>query len=225
MHIRPHNTESGLTPVLKRGIAKIAFERMTREVEIEFESLRQFQTHSTNRFLAWIDTVDRRDRLEASLSKTARHLLFHRINCRQPLNFDRWVNSYLSFPLHAGLNPGWRPRRHSRKLFTLLKDVLAPVRIVGPHLLEISDDSPLAISGVRALVDSGSRIGDVVLSQFVLGDLSAFDLSFVSLLGIGQTAWRISSSEEVEGTVKRLLECIATAREVMSSGRRAQGRT
>jgi len=57
-----------------------------------------------------------------------------------------------------------------------VKKQLAPMRVVGPQSDELGDDNPLVVPQIRAL-EFSTKLADIVLLQFVRGDLGLFNLS------------------------------------------------
>ena len=55
----------------------------------------------------------------------------------------------------------------------------------------------LAVPQIRGGLELNTKLADIVLLQFVRGDLGLFDLSYVSLLGLGQTGWLIHEKKSV----------------------------
>jgi hypothetical protein len=205
----------GLTPDIRKRIARIAFERMEMQCETAFQYLTHFQTLGVCNFLAWVKGMEKPQQLEAALSVTCRQLQLRHIECRNTPNLERWVESYRAFPLNAGLDPQWRPGRHARAIASLVKRHLAPIRILGPRSIELADDNALAIPPIRASIELSTKLADIVVLQFVRGDLGLFDASYVSLLGLGQTGLRVYEAADCEKVTRRLPDIISKVREVI----------
>jgi ribosomal protein L29 len=206
----------GLTAEIRKRIARVAFERMERECETDFQLLSSFGTHGVRRFVAWIKTVEAAHRLEAALSVTSRHLRLHHLECPHVPNFERWTSSRLAFPLNVGLDLRWKPRRNANGLAAAVKSRVGPLRNLGSQTFELADNNPLAVPGISTVVDVGSRLADIRLSQRVAGDLSGFDVSYLALIGVGRTGWEIHDAYECDEVVGRLPEVISKAREVVA---------
>ena len=165
--------------------------------------------------MKWIDAIERPSQLEAALSVTSRYLGLRSIDCKQVPNQERWTRLYLAFPLNAGLDPTWRPRRYKKQIASRVTKQLAPIRFVSSSSIELPEDSPLSFPTLRMGIQLSNKVADIEFFQFVRGDLSLFDVSFLSLLGLGRTGWCVSSEEQVDGVVARLPEFIAMAGEVV----------
>lgn len=61
-------------------------------------------------------------------------------------------------------------------------------------------------------LELNSLVGDIVLYQFLRGDNSLFDLSYVSVLGLGPTAWSVYSDADCVKVVEQLPATIRTAK-------------
>jgi|GEM_PF-7135075 hypothetical protein len=208
-------TQRGLTNDLRRRIARIAFERMEQECQTDFRLLSGFRADGVNRFLAWIRGIEKSQRTEAALSITCRQLQLRRIECKTIPNFERWVESYHNFPLNAGFDFEWRPKRHVKTIASIVKKQLAPLHVSSPQSVELADDNPLAVPEIRGGLELSTKLADIVLLQFVRGDLGLFDLSYVSLLGLGQTGWRVYEEKECAEVVARLPVFIAKGEELV----------
>jgi hypothetical protein len=93
---------------------------------------------------------------------------------------------------------------------------MGPLRNLGSQTFELTDDNPLAVPGISTVIDVGSRLADIRISQRVPGDLTGFDVSYVALIGVGRTAWEIQDAKGCDEVVARLPEIIGRAREVVS---------
>jgi hypothetical protein len=215
MRSEPGKQEEGLTRDIRKRIARIAFERMEQECESDFQILSGFRADGVNRFLAWISGIEKPQQMEAALSITCRKLRGRRIECKSISNFERWAESYRNFPLNAGLDFKWRPKRHVKTIASLVKKQLAPLRVLGPQSVELADDNPLAVPQIRGGLELNTKLADIVLLQFVRGDLGLFDLSYVSLLGLGQTGWRVYEEKECADVVAQLPAFIAKVKELV----------
>ena len=203
-----------MTPERKKRIAQVAIDRMIKECDSDFQFLEQFGTHSIKRFLAWIRSVDKTDRLDAALSTTCRQLAFHHIECRRVHNLERWVNSYRAWPLNSGLDVTWQPRRHANILIKLVGERLGP-SIGSRQSPEFGDDNPFSIPHIRGGLELNTRVADIVLLQFLRGDKSLFDLSYVSLLGLGPTGWKLHSETDCLRAVEQVAAVIEKAKELI----------
>lgn len=217
MRSEPRKQGEGLTKEIKKQIARVAFERMERACEADFRLLSAFRTDGINRFLAWINGIEKPQQMEAALSITCRQLRLRHIECKNIPNFDRWTGQYRDFPLNAGFDLEWHPKRCVKTIASMVKKQLSPLRVLGPQSVELADDNPLAVPQIRGGLEFSTKLADIVLFQFVRGDLGLFDVSYVSLLGLGQTGWKIQAAEELDGVVTRLPGVIATAREVVGT--------
>jgi hypothetical protein len=205
----------GLTKDIRRRIARVALERMEVECDADFQTLSGFRTLGVCNFLAWARGIGKPQRVEAALSITCQKLRLRHIECKKIPNFERWTASYREFPLNTGLDPKWHPRRHVRMISSLIKKRLAPLRVLGPQSVELADDNPLAVPRVRGGLELSTRLSDIQLIQFVRGDLGLFDLSYVSLLGVGQTGWRMYEEEECVEVISGLPVFIEKVRELV----------
>jgi hypothetical protein len=70
--------------------------------------------------------------------------------------------------------------------------------------MEFADDNPLSVPQIRGGLELSAKRADIVLLQFVRGDLSLFDLSYVSLLGLGITGWRVYEEKDCAEVVAQL---------------------
>lgn len=204
----------GMTSDLKKRIAQVAIDRMTKECESNFHLLERFRTHGVNNFLAWIRSIDKVERLDAALSVTCRHLAFHRIECPKAVsNFGQWVRSYREWPLNSGLDLTWQPRRYAKRITMLVRDQLKP--LTGSRQSpDFGEDSPFAIPQIRGGLELNTRVADLVLLQFLRGARSLFDVSYVSLLGLGPTGWRVYSDADCVRAVEQVPAIIAKAKEL-----------
>ena len=98
-----------MTSALKARVGQVALRQMKRECENDFEVLSGFQTHPVERFLGWIRTIAKPQRLEAALSLTCRNLKRRRIPCETVNNFEYWADLYGDAPLDLGMDRTWRP--------------------------------------------------------------------------------------------------------------------
>ncbi len=207
--------ESGLTSERKKRIAQAALERMTKECESDFRFLEQFGTHGVNNFLSWIRSIEKSERLEAALSRTCRHLAFHRVKCNDVPNFERWVKSYQDWPLNAGLDLDWRPRRFVKRLATLIRERLGPLEGDVSQSFQFSESSAFLIPEIRGGIDLNTRVADIVLYQFLRGSKSLFDVSYLCVLGLGPTGWRVYSDADCVKVMEQLPAIIARAKELI----------
>src|SRR5215472_10197346 len=216
MHSNPIRPEEGLTSERKKRICGVAIERMTKECESDFQFLEQFRTHGVNNFLAWIRSINKADRLEAALSQTCRQLQlpFGDVECASIPNFERWVRSYQDWPLNSGLDLTWRPRQFAKRVTGLVRERLGPLGGSSQSPI-FGEDSPFSIPHIRAGLELNSRVADIVLYQFLKGDKSLFDLSYLSVLGLGPTGWKIHSDAECLKAVEQLPGIIERARDLI----------
>jgi hypothetical protein len=208
-------TEQGelLTNEIRRRIARIAFQRMEQECATDFQFLSSFGGLGVKGFLAWIRSIEKSQQLEAALSVTCRQLQLKHIKCKATPNLDLWYERYRNFPLNADLDLEWRPNRHTKQIAVLVKNRLAPLRVLGARSVELSSDNPLAVPQIRTGLELSTKLADIVLMQFIQPRL--FEVTYVSLLGVGQTGWKIHKPEDCERVVAQLPVVIAKAREVI----------
>jgi hypothetical protein len=213
MHFEP-KISSALTERRKKVIAQVAVDRMIKECESEFRFVEQFGTHGVKRFLTWIRSIDKADRLDAALSTTCRQLAFHGIECGKIRNFERWAESYSSWPLNSGLDVRWQPRRYSKIIAKLVGERLRPLT-GSSQSPDFADNSPFSIREIRVGLELNTRVADLVLLQFLRDDKSLFDLSYVSLLGLGPTGWKVNSEADCVRAVGQVPAVIERARELI----------
>lgn len=214
MHSEPKPLRRGMSGDFRKGIAQVAVDRMTQEWKSNFQFLEQFRTHGVDRFLEWIRSIDEAERLEAALSMTCRQLAFHRIECRELRNVEWWARSYRQWPLNSGLDLTWRPRRFAKRITSLVRESLG--LLVGSNQSpDFGEDSPFAIPQIRGGLELNTKIADIVLLQFLRGDKNLFDLSYVSILGLGPTGWKVYSDADCVRAVERLPAIIAKANELI----------
>ena len=211
---RSLNEEGNLTKDFQRKIARIALERMEQEWKTDFARLAQFRTSIVGRFLAWIATVEKPRRLEAALSVTCHQLKLCHIQGEYVPNYERWANSYSASPLDLGLDRTWRPRSHARCITTLVHSGLGPLRS-SKQSPDLTDDNPLSTPEIRTGLELNTRVADIVLLQFLREDKSLFDLSYVSVLGLGPTGWRVHDEADCAKAVAQLPVIIAKANELV----------
>jgi hypothetical protein len=202
-----------MTKDLQEKVARVALRHMKRECESDFEVLAGFRTHTTERFLGWIRTIPKPQRLEAALSLTCRNLKRRRIACEMVPNFEYWASLFGGTPVDLGLDRTWQPRRYAKRIRMLVRE-MPEWRAGGQQSFDLSEDSLLSISDIRTGLELNTRVADVVLLQFFRGDNSLFDLSYVSLLGIGPTGWKINDDIECEKVIKQLPLIIGKAKEL-----------
>lgn len=208
----------GLIAEIQKRLADVALQRMQQECETDFQILSRFRTEAVGRFLAWIRTIEKSQRLEASLGITCHHLHLRHVTHRSVPNYQRWAAQYGASPLNAGLDRQWKAKRYTKTIASLAGIRLGPLRKLGPQSLVLAEGNPLAIPGIRTGIELNTRVADVVLLQFVPGDQGLFDLSYVSLLGLGQTGWRVYQQDQCEGVVAQVPEFISMARDLLESG-------
>jgi hypothetical protein len=202
-----------ITEGCKKAIGRKALHYMRVECDTDFEFLSEFRTHGVGRFLGWIRTVPKADRLEAALSLTYRNLKRRRISCETVPNFQYWTSLYSATPLDLGLDRTWRPRTYAKQLRTIMSGE-AEWHSVSYQSFDLIADSPLAIPQIRTDLEINTRVADISLRQFLQGDNSLFDISYVSVLGIGATRWKTSDQADCEKVIKRLPIVIAKANEL-----------
>jgi hypothetical protein len=202
-----------LTKGTQKRIARIAFERMRREYETGFEFLSGFGT--AKRFLTWIGTIDRSQQLNAALGVTCRQLKLRHIECESTPNFEQWANLYGSSPLELALDRTWSPKRRRNQVETLVSSSLGPVAWRGKQSVALGESNPLMIPQIRTALEINTKNADIVVLQFFEGDMSLFDISYVGLLGLGQTGWRLHNDQECAVAGVQLPLVIAKARELV----------
>jgi hypothetical protein len=205
--------EDGPTDEIQKRIASTAFRWMEQECATDFQFLSSFSGIGVKRFLAWIQPIEKSQRLEAALSVTCRKLRLKHIKCKATPNLELWNERYSSFPLNADLDFDWRPNRHAKPIAALVKNRLAPLRVLGPQSIELSNDNPLAVPQIRTGLELSTKLADIVLVQSIR--LGLFEVSYVSLLGVGQTGWKIHKAEDCERVIAKLPEVAAKARELI----------
>jgi hypothetical protein len=202
-----------LTNEIRRRIARVAFERMEQECATDFQFLSSFSGIGVKRFLAWIRTIEKSQQLEAALSVTCRKLRLKHIKCKATPNLELWNERYSTFPLNADLDLDWRPNQYAKQIAALVKNRLAPLRVLGTRSVELSNDNPLAVPQIRTGLELSTKLADIVLMQSIHSGL--FEVAYVSLLGVGQTGWKIHKAEDCERVVALLPEVIAKVGEVI----------
>ncbi len=85
---------------------------------------------------------------------------------------------------------------------------------IGYQSFDLIADSPRRIPQIRTGLEINTRVADIVLLQFLQGDNSLFDVSYISLLGIGATRWKMGNEADCEKVIKRLPIVIAKANEL-----------
>ena len=201
---------------MQKRIARTACRWMEHECETDFQFLSRFGDFGVKRFLAWMQRVEKAQQVEAALSITCRKLQMRRIKCKAIPNSERWNERYRSFPLNAGLDIEWRPRRYTKKIASLLRSHLAPIRMLGTKTIVLPDDHPLAIPQVRTGFELSTNLADLALLQSIGPGSGAFYVSYVSLLGVGGTGWKIHKAEDCQKVIAQLPEVIAKVREVVA---------
>jgi hypothetical protein len=215
MGFEPGKRENVLTKDIQKRISRIALERMQQEYESDFQLLSQFRTLGVRNFLAWIRRVAKPQQEEAALSITFRYLLFHRVKCRIIPNYERWHESYSNLPLNTGLDYEWHRNRHGKTIASLVKKTLQPLHMLSPRSFDLANDNPLAIPAIRCGLELSTNRADIILLQFVRGDLSLLDLSYVSLLGLGPTGWRVYEKKDCAKVVAQLPAFIAKVKDLV----------
>jgi hypothetical protein len=204
----------GLTDEVQKRIASTAFRWMKQECATDFQFLSTFSGIGVKRFLAWIRTIEKSQQLEAALSVTCRKLRLRHITCKATPNLELWNERYRSFPLNADLDFDWQPNRHARQIAAIVTNRLAPLRALGPRSVELTDDNPMAVPRIRTGLELSTKLADIVLMQSIRSGSS--EVTYVSLLGVGQTGWKIHKAEDCEGVIAQLPEVIAKAAEVIA---------
>jgi hypothetical protein len=211
-------THGGLTDEIQKRIASTAFRWMKQECATEFQFLSSFSGVGVKRFLAWIQTIEKSQQLEAALSVTCRKLRLRHIKCKAKPNLELWNERYRNFPLNADLDFDWRPNRYTKQIAALVKSRLAPLRVLGTRSFDLSNDNPLAVPQIRTGLELSTNLADIVLMQSIRSGLFEAEVTYVSLLGVGQTGWKIHKAEDCERVIAQLPEVIAKAREVIVAG-------
>jgi hypothetical protein len=206
----------GLTREIQKRVAGTAFRWMKQECATDFQFLSTFSGIGVKRFLAWIRTIEKSQQLAAALSVTCRKLRLRHIKCRATPNLELWNERCRRFPLNADLDFDWRPNGHTKQIAALVRSRLAPLRVLGPQSFELSDDNPLAVPQIRTGLVLSTELADIVLGQSLGSGLRKFEVSYVSLLGVGGTGWKIHKAEDCEGVIAQLPEVIAKAAEVIA---------
>ena len=204
----------GLTRERQKKISRVAFERMANECESDFSFLEQFRTHGVCRFLLWIRTIEKSQRLEAALAITCAQLRLRHVECEEVANFEHWVKQHRETPLKLGLDPKWKPRQYAKEIVNLVHAKLGPLSS-STQSPDFAEGSPFSISQVRGGLELNTRIADIVLLQFLQGDRSLFDLSYVSVLGLGQTGWKLYSEADCARAEQQLPAVIEKVKELV----------
>jgi hypothetical protein len=199
---------------VKRRIVKIARERMERECASDFGLLRGFGTPKTRRFLQWIGQITPDNRIEAALSITNRQLGLMHLGSASPPALGQWVESFLAVPLNVGLRLDWKPGIHRKSLATCVKKTLGPFRDLGAGSFDIPEGNPLFIAGVRTVVALNTKLSDIAILQFVRDEAREYEVSYLGLIGMGQTGWLFGPDEEVEQKMPVVRDVIAKAGEI-----------
>ena len=194
-------------------IARFALDRMRHECETGFKFLSSFGT--ARRFLSWISTIGRSEQMEAALGVTCRQLKLRHIECQNSPNFEHWANLYGSSPLELALDRMWSPKRRCSQVKALVSLSLGGVEWRGTQSLVLSDGNPLALGQIRTAVEINTKNADIVVLQFFEEDTSLFDISYVGLLGLGQTGWTLHNDQECALASVQLPLVIAKAKELM----------
>lgn len=204
----------GLTRERQKNISRVAFERMANECESDFSFLEQFRTHGVCRFLLWIRSIEKSQRLEAALAITCTQLRLRHVGCEEVANLKYWVKAYREIPLNLGLDPKWKPRRYAKEIVNLVHTNLGPLSS-SRQSPDFAGGSPFSISQIKGGVELNTRIADIVLLQFLQGDRSLFDLSYASILGLGQTGWKVYSEADCVTAVQQLPAVIEKVKELL----------
>lgn len=203
-----------LTKELKLRIAKTALAEMEYGCDTDFRFMSGFRSSAVNRFMAWISSLPKTQRKEAALSVTCHHLRLRHIEVKATPNFESWVGRYRDFPLNAGLDYNWRPKRYAKLVTSRVRAEFAPLRVLGPQSVELSGDNPLALPEIRTGLELNTRLADLVLFQVIRDDPQMFDVSYLSLLGVGSTEWNFSEASELDAILEQLPSVISKAREL-----------
>jgi len=203
-----------LTKELKLRIAKTALGHMEYECDTDFRFMSTFRSTGVNRFMAWIASLPKAERIEAALSVTCHHLKLRHIQVKGTPNFERWVSRYRDFPLNAGLDYNWHPKRYAKLVASRVRAALAPLKILGPQSVELSGDNPLALPEIRTGLELNTRLADLVLFQVVRDDPQMFDVSYLSLLGVSSTEWSLSEPSDLDAILAQVPAVISKAREL-----------
>lgn len=202
-----------MTKETEKTIARVAFGRMRREYETRFEFLSSFGT--ARRFLGWIGTIDRSQQLEAALGVTCRQLKLRHIQCENTPNFEQWASLYGSSPLELALDRTWSPKCRCNQVRALVNASLGPVEWRGKQSVVLSEGNPLDVPQIRTVVEINTKNADIVVLQFFEADTSLFDISYVGLLGLGQTGWTLHNDQECAIASVQLPLIISRAKELL----------
>ena len=208
------NTNEGLTRERQRKILEASIARMTEHCETDFKRLEAFNTIAINRFLAWIQQIDEQHRLEAALSIATARLRLPNVKCNVIDNCDRWVELYRATPLNSGLDLKWRPKQHAKEVIQMVHERLSGLSgtTQSPNFRE---SGPLAIAGVRGGLELNTRVADIVVVQFFQEERSLFDISYLSVMALGPTAWKIHNMDECARAIAELPSLVVSARDVV----------
>ena len=204
-----------MTKDFQARIARVAIDRMRYECETGFEFLSRFHGVGVRRFLNWVRNINSGQRMEAALGVTCRQLKLCHIACENTPQFERWADLYSSIPLYTGLDRTWIPKRRSKAAKACITSSLTPVEWRGRQSLELSENNPLSHPSIRTAIEISTALGDIVILQFLRGDTSLKDLSYVGLLGLGQTCWQFHSDEECAAACSDLPRVIEKAKELV----------
>lgn len=209
----PESANTGLTRERQQKILAASIARMREQYESEFHGLALFNTVAVRRFLAWIREIDERHRLEAALSIATARLRLPDVDCKVIDNCEKWVELYRSTPLNSGLDPKWRPKRHTERVNEMVKCL--PGLDGTSQSPNFGQNGPFSIPHVRGGLELNTRVADIVLVQFYQGDKSLFDISYLSVMGLGPTGWKIHNNDECARVISELPSVIVSAREVV----------
>lgn len=199
----------------RNRFAELAFEWMKREFDTEFDFVSTFRTDYVTRFLAWIRTIEPAERLHAALAVTDRRLRLQRIiSGNPPPVFDYWARAFGSSPLRLS-NDQWTPRRQRLRIRKLVEETFGPLVWNGKDSALLPHDNPLAISRIRTALELNTSGGDIVLMQFLEDDDSLIQVSYLPVLGLGQTAWRLRDDLDCERAISQIPGVIKKAGELV----------
>jgi len=152
--------------------------------------------------------------LEAALAITCAQLRLRHVECEEVANLERWVKQYRETPLNLGLDPKWKPGRYAKEIVNLVHAKLGPLSS-STQSPDFAEESPFSIPQIRGGLELNTRIADIVLLQFLQDDRSLFDLSYASVLGLGQTGWKVYSEADCARAVEQLAAVIEKVKELM----------
>lgn len=188
---------------------------MESEFESDFQNISCFQTLHIQAFLRWIRTVAPQQQKDAALGVTERQLQLRHL---VPQGYQpRFAGAADLFDLESSRylpQKSWMPRKHREEARSLANRI-GSLKWRSKESAVVPNDSPLAIPGIRTVIELSTGNGDVVLLQFPQNDDSRIGISYVEVIGLGQTAFRINDSAELSDSSVFLRSMINMARQIV----------